>query len=170
MLYVVEMDLPDRSREAEWHLWYASHIRKLLTVPGYNGAQRFRALAPSSSPFLAIHDVSGGDVFESAEYKTVGGPQGTGQWRERMTNWHRNLYQGCDAMPTVGPGETLVLFDAQEGVAASVAGRVTWLESVGLDRSIETRGFVVLAAKEETDALADTPHAHLYTPISEKIV
>ncbi len=102
MLYMVEMDLPDRSREVAWHAWYVSHIRKLLTVTGYNGAQRFRALAASASPFLAIHDVDDAGVFDSAEYHAVGGPTGTGQWQALMTNWHRNLFTGCDAMPAVG--------------------------------------------------------------------
>jgi hypothetical protein len=169
MLYVVEMDLPDRSQEVPWHRWYVSHIRKLLTVPGYNGAQRFRALAPSASPFLAIHDVAGADVFESTEYRAVGGPQGTGQWRELMTNWHRNLYAGRECMPTVGADEVLVLLDASEGIAASLAERVTWLESVGLDRSIERRGFVVLTGQQARVHVGDAEHLHLYKPISGKI-
>jgi len=169
VLYVVEMELPDRSQEAAWHQWYGSHIRKLLAVPGYLGAQRFRALGPTLSPFLAIHDVSGAEVFQSAEYRAVGGPKGTGQWRDRMTNWHRNLYQGCERMPAVGGDETLALCDERGGLRGPLADRVTWLDSVGLDRSIERRGFVVLTAQDESTSLDALSLAHLYTPISEKI-
>ena len=59
MLYMVEMELPDRSREAQWHDWYVAHIRKLLTLDGYFASQRFEALTPRAAPFLAIHDVVG---------------------------------------------------------------------------------------------------------------
>ena len=65
MLYMVEMELPDRSRLADWHAWYNAHIGKLLTVDGYDGGQRFEAVGPAESPFLAIHDVSGPELFTS---------------------------------------------------------------------------------------------------------
>ena len=85
MLYMVEMDLPDRSQIADWHAWYAGHIATLLSVEGYYGAQRFEATTSAQSPFLAIHDVSGPELFTSVAYTSVGGPAGTGAWRARMT-------------------------------------------------------------------------------------
>src|SRR5689334_21967370 len=58
MLYMVEMDFRNPAREADWHIWYLQHIAKLIrTVPGFRASQRFRAITPSASPWLAMHDV-----------------------------------------------------------------------------------------------------------------
>jgi len=75
MLYMVEMDLPDRSREVDWHAWYRTHIGKLLTVDGYHGGQRFESLTPTPSPFLALHDVDDLAVFESDHARNFDGPE-----------------------------------------------------------------------------------------------
>src|SRR5262249_26990178 len=111
MIYMVEMALDDRAREAEWHAWYLSHIRKLLAVPGFNASQRFAALHDTPSPFLALHEVASAALFESREYRAVGGPSGTGEWQHRMSNWHRNLYEGLEATPEVAPHEFLLVVD-----------------------------------------------------------
>lgn len=169
MLYMVEMDLPDRSRETQWHAWYESHIRKLLSVDGYHGAQRFEALAACASPFLAIHDVDDANVFDSPGYHAVGGPAGTGEWRVLMTNWHRNLFAGVERMPRVGNDERLVLVDGGAVLSARLQACVTWLDNAGLDRSIERRGLTVLPADEAETGFAQTHGVMLYRPISDKI-
>ena len=50
MLYMVEMEMPDRARLAAWHDWYLNHIKKLLTVDGYHASQRFEAVTPVVDP------------------------------------------------------------------------------------------------------------------------
>ena len=65
MIYMVEMDFPHPERLPEWHAWYMAHIRVLLTVPGFRASQRFEAITPTPSPYLALHEVaSAGDVRE----------------------------------------------------------------------------------------------------------
>ena len=168
MLYMVEMDLPDRSRLAEWHAWYNAHIGKLLTADGYNGGQRFEALTATASPFLAIHDVSGPELFTSNGYTSVGGPAGTGEWRTLMSNWHRNLYDGMAAMPAVADGRVLALSADGAAIPAAYAGRVQWVENVGLDGSIPRRGVLVLDAGDDGAALKGVAGVTLYCPISPK--
>lgn len=168
MLYMVEMELPDRTREAEWHDWYIAHIRKLLTLDGYFASQRFEALTPRAAPFLAIHDVVGPELFDGTGYRTVGGPSGTGEWRDVMTNWSRNLFEGCAAMPEVAPDETLVIVDDAARIPAAVTDRVTWLSNVGLDRNIPTRGFFTLAPGEDAGARR-AAGVDLFKPLTGKL-
>ncbi len=139
MLYMVEMELPDRSRLSEWHDWYTAHIHKLLTADGYDGVQRFEAIGSSDSPFLAIHDVVGPELFTSAGYKAVGGPSGTGEWQKLITNWHRNLFTGMDTMPALADGQRLALLADGAAVPDGFAGRVTWVKNAGLDGTIPRR-------------------------------
>jgi hypothetical protein len=74
MIYMVEMDMNLGDREAEWHDWYIAHIKVLLTVPGFRASQRFKSLLPAPAPYLALHHVDSGAVFESPEYRAKGGP------------------------------------------------------------------------------------------------
>ena len=168
MLYMVEMELPDRSQLDEWHAWYESHIGRLLTVDGYHGAQRFEALAPCESPFLAIHDVDGPAVFESAAYRSVGGPKGTGIWRARMTNWHRNLFEGCIRMPAVAADELLALIAPDASAITSQALDVTWLDNAGLDGSIARRGVAIVKAGNDSGGLGTQDGIAWFRPISKK--
>ena len=168
MLYMVEMELPDRSRVAEWHDWYTAHIRNLLTLDGYHASQRFEAITSRSAPFLAIHDVIGPQLFEGSGYRTVGGPSNTNEWRDLMTNWSRNLFDGCDAMPTVAKHETLAIIDDAAKLPAAYQPRATLLNCVGLDRNIPHRSFIVLAAGEDDSALRASG-TELFAPLTEKM-
>src|SRR6476661_4432756 len=104
MLYMVEMDFRNPAREADWHVWYLGHVAKLIrNVPGFRASQRFRAITPTPSPWLAMHDVVSGAVFDSAEYRANGGPVSTGQWQTEHANWYRNLFAGIDNTPEVTP-------------------------------------------------------------------
>ena len=103
MIYMVEMDFPHPERLQEWHAWYLAHIRVLLSVPGFRASQRFQAILPTAAPYLALHEVSGPEMFESAAYRDRGGPGSTGEWRELQTNWRRNLLDGVDETRTCSP-------------------------------------------------------------------
>lgn len=168
MLYMVEMELPDRSRVADWHDWYENHIRKLLTLEGYHASQRFEAVGARSAPFLAVHDVVGPELFEGDGYRGVGGPSGTGAWRALMTNWSRNLFSGCDALPEVAMDARLALVDDAAKLPGAVRDGFTWLTCVGLDRSVPERGFQILPAGADDAPLRDAG-ADLFKPITGKM-
>jgi hypothetical protein len=170
MIYAVEMDFRNPAREADWHAWYLEHVTRLIRdVPGFRATQRFRALTATPSPWLALHDVASPGVFESAAYKASGGPASTGEWKNEHTNWHRNLYAGVDATPAVAPDGHLILAESDAKVPPALAGPITWLDGVGLDRSKPRRGIAVLAA----GALGAHHFGHagltIYRPITPRI-
>lgn len=165
---MVEMDLPDRSREAAWHQWYTSHIGKLLTVEGFHASQRFQSRTPTPSPFLAIHDVEDPEVFKSASYKAVGGPSGTGEWQPLMTNWYRNLFDGIDRLPEVKTDQILVVLNEGAVAPADLEDKVTWLSIAGLDRSAEHRGLLVLDTDIDATVFAEIEGARIFAPITRK--
>ena len=170
MLYMVEMDFRHPERLAEWHDWYLAHIRVLLTVPGFRASQRFQAIVDNPSPYLALHEVASGALFESAAYRSRGGPASTGEWRDLQSNWHRNLLDGIDETPEV-PADACVLLlrNARDAVLPEPAN-VAWLRGIGLDRTVDECGLAVIADPAPFEGLARRdPRVRLYRPLGEKI-
>jgi hypothetical protein len=170
MIYMVEMDFPHPELLEEWHAWYLAHIRVLLTVPGFRASQRFQAITPTSSPYLALHEVASPALFESAEYRARGGPASTGKWRDLHTNWRRNLLDGIDATQEVPTGKFLaVLRDARDS-GLPVDGPIVWLRGVGLDGTEDECGIAVIAEPAPLIEIAQRDErVGVYRPISEKI-
>lgn len=172
MIYMVEMGFPHPERIAEWHDWYLRHIELLLTVPGFRASQRFEAIVDNPSPYLALHEVSGPELFTSEAYRNRGGPASAsvGHWSELQTNWHRNLLDGLDETPEV-PADAFVLLlrDARE-IAVPSGIAVHWLRSVGLDQSIRECGLAVLRDPAPVlDLARRDDRVRLFRPITEKI-
>lgn len=132
-LYMVEMDLSDRSRLAAWSEWYSGHLRKLLSVPGFLSAQRFQSEVPEPSPFLAIYELESLAVLDSPAYKSRGGPTSPGDWTAVMVNWRRNLFDGPARYSPVPDGGRLSILDDPGDVSFPC-----W-PAVGLDRSVSAR-------------------------------
>jgi hypothetical protein len=170
MIYMVEMDFPHPEREAEWHAWYLAHIRVLLTVPGFRASQRFKAVAATPSPYLALHEVASAGLFDSDAYRSRGGPASVGEWRALQTNWHRNLLEGLEETPEVpADAHLLVLRDARDAALAQGIA-VNWLRGTGLDHTIGDCGLAVVGDPAPLIGLAHhDPRICLYRPISEKI-
>jgi hypothetical protein len=166
MIYMVEMALIDVARRAEWDDWYLSHMKKLISIPGIKATQRFESLSPHLSPFIALHQVTGPDVFNSATYRAKAGPGGTGEWRERMNNWHRNLLSGIDQTPDVPMEGALVV--VEEG--GDVPIPVRWMDSVGLDRSVRRRGLAVVASRVEAETLIGRPGVRVCKPLTRRLI
>jgi hypothetical protein len=170
MIYMVEMDFRNPAREADWHAWYLDHVTRLIrNVPGFRATQRFRAIGATASPWLALHDVASPAVFESAEYRANGGPASTGEWQKEHTNWHRNLYAGIDATPDVAPDAHLLLAEGVTSLPAPLTSALTWLHSVGLDRTAERRGIAVLPPGRLTAAHFGHAGLRIYKPITPRI-
>ena len=166
---MVEMGFPHPERLAEWHEWYLAHIRVLLTVPGFRASQRFEAMVDNPSPYLALHEVSGPGLFESAAYRDRGGPASVGDWRALQTNWHRNLLDGLDQTPDVPADRHVLLLRDVRDIDVPPAN-VTWLRGIGLDRTIAECGLGVIDDPAPFEALARRDdRVRLYRPISEKI-
>jgi len=170
MIYMVEMDMKLGDREAEWHDWYLAHIKVLLTVPGFRASQRFKSLLPAPAPYLALHQVDSGAIFDSAEYRARGGPASTGEWRALHLNWRRNLLDGIGETPEVPANATLLRLENARDIALPAGISVAWTKVAGLDRDAIEFG---LAVPDDPAALLDLARGdermRLYSPISEKI-
>ncbi len=58
--------------EAEYHDWYDhEHGPARLTVPGLTAACRYQALDDQAPRWLALYELAGTEVLESAEYQAV---------------------------------------------------------------------------------------------------
>lgn len=170
MIYMVEMEFRDTAREHDWHTWYLAHTTKLVrTVPGFRATQRFRAITETASPWLALHEVAGPEVFDSGEYKANGGPASTGIWQAAHSNWYRNLFAGLEHTPDVAMDAHLLLAEGSPAVPQPHAGMLTWLDSAGLDRTAQRRGLAVLAHGRLSAALFDIPGVRLFKPITPRI-
>ena len=165
MIYMVEMALIDLARREEWDAWYLSHMKKLISIPGIQATQRFESLTPHASPFVALHQVTGPEVFASGAYRANAGPGGTGEWRERMNNWHRNVLSGLDETPDVPVDGALIV--VEEGASAPIP--VTWLRSVGLDHSVQRRGLASVATRVEAEALIALPGVRVCKPLTPRL-
>lgn len=171
MLYFVELDMAERALESEWHAWYADHLQRILRVPGFLGAQRFRAQHPTESPFVAIYSITNAGVLASDPYRTRFGPDSAGIWKGRMTNWRRNLLEGVGEFPEVSPQGWLAVFDRRSSAAPPLGTSYTPLQPVGLDQSILERGLLIGAAGEPPPSprAQDTWSLRIFQPLTPKI-
>lgn len=169
MIYMVEMDLIDRSRREAWDAWYLAHTKMLLGMPGFHATQRFECLHDAPAPFAALHHVDGPDFFESEPYRNQAGPAGTGEWRTRHANWSRNLFSGVDSTPSVplGGGLLIIEEDGADNVPDGVD--VTWMTSTALDMDVERRGLAVAEDIETFRPLVGAAGIRVMTPLIPRL-
>src|SRR5262245_40070658 len=163
MIYMVEMALLETSRRAEWDAWYVAHQHRLLSIPGFRASQRFEAIHPAESPFVALHEVDAPEIFTSPTYRAKAGPSNTGEWQAKMGHWHRNLF-AVDRTPDVPMEARLVVVEED----AAVAAPVQWMEAVGLDRSVRRRGLAIMSPAT-ADGLVGTAGVRVLKPIGARL-
>jgi len=168
MIYMVEMALLDTARRAEWDAWYVTHQHRLLSIPGFRASQRFEALHAAESPFVALHEVDGPEIFTGPSYSTKAGPSNTGEWQAKMGNWHRNLFDGLDHTPDVSMDARLLVVEADGGSALPDRVSISWMKAVGLDRSVQRRGLVVVPSAT-ADGLVGTRGVRVLRPIGPRL-
>jgi len=168
MVYMVEMALLDTERRAEWEAWYIAHQKKLLSIPGIHASQRFEALHKTDSPFVALHEVDSPDIFAGAPYRAQAGPTNTGEWQAKMSNWHRNVFDGLAQTPDVSTDSRLLVVEAHGGAALPGGVKVTWMTAVGLDRSVPRRGLAVVEAAA-AHRFVGTPGVRVMKPLGPRL-
>ncbi len=170
MIYMVEMDFRDAAREHDWHTWYLAHTTQLVrNVPGFTATQRFRAITPTVSPWLALHEVTGPELFESKEYKANGGPASTGEWKDRHTNWYRNVFSGWNQTPDVLFDQHLLVAEGNAKLPDAMAKALTWGTSAGLDKTAEKRGLLILKPGELKASMFAIDGLRIFKPITPRI-
>ena len=170
MIYMVEMEFRDAGREHDWHTWYLAHTTQLVrNVPGFTATQRFRCLTETQSPWLAMHEVAGPHVFESKEYKANGGPASTGEWKDRHSNWYRNLFDGVTNTPDVALDHHLLMVEGDAQPIPAFNGVLTHLTSAGLDKTVARRSIAVLPPGKLVAQLFGRPNVRIFKPITPRI-
>ena len=144
-------------------------MRLLITIPGIHASQRFECLHDDPSPFVALHEIAGPEVFESDEYKAQAGPSGTGEWRSRMNSWRRNVFAGLDHTPEVP--KTGLLLVIEDGIDSGWPDGVTpvWLMATGLDRSAQRRALAVCHDSERGRTAMDWPGIRVLKPLTPRL-
>lgn len=166
MIFTSQSGITDAGRLAEWGEWYLGHLAAMAAVPGIGSAQRFWTDDPGHPPNLAMYSIASPAVFESEIYLRT---RGMGPWVPLIDRryYRRNLFDGLEVAPEVAPDQVLVV--AERDAPAPADPRVTWLRTVGLDRTTRFRGIAVLRepdARALAGALGE-PVA-LYRPISRR--
>ena len=172
MMFMVEMALAESEmhRRAEWEAWYLSHQKMLLTIPGFRASQRFEAMEPCDSPFVALHEVVGPELFTSEPYRAKAGPGGTGEWQHKMPNWYRNLFTGVEHTPDVRMDQWLAV--VEEGVPATRCEGMLdlhWMESIGLDGNVKRRAIAVIDMGFIANAFATAEGTRVCRPLMPRI-
>lgn len=147
MIYTVEEALKPGHTDEVWDVWTAEMkpVSKILSVPGFNTAQRFKGLGLDPAPSLALYSIDSADVMTSKRYfDNGGGKLGSPRWHEHLSFWHRNLFEGLDAAPEVPDEARLLVIDSEKPDVTLEALSITWLKNVGLDRTTPYRGLVIV--------------------------
>ena len=97
MIYMVDHVFANPQTEPAWHEWYSGYLHKLMSVPGFGSAQRFKAIDETPHRFLAMYSVVSADVYQSEGYKGIGGGGSQSvRFHGDYHLWTRNLFEGAD--------------------------------------------------------------------------
>lgn len=181
MLYSVEIYFSDPSREAEWHAWYETYLRQLVSLPGLSTAQRFRSVGPPAQPwtYLALYSLASLDVFASEAYHRMGGGGNASVRFHGAIRRRRNAYTGLDRLPAVTEAGRILLSDetwsgeeladclgvSLHAVARQQAG------ATQLDGTPSQRTIAVIAADTANRLLPQMPSGLVvYAPLTPRYV
>jgi len=118
MIYTVELNFNDATREDEWNAWYETYLARLVSLPGLLTAQRFRAIDPGAQrwEYLALYSIASLAVFESEAYRGIGGGGNASIRFKTAIRRRRNVYTGIERVPEVtNAGRVLLCEDAPYG-------------------------------------------------------
>ncbi len=188
MIYMVDHVYDDAATEPAWHDWYAGYLQKLVSVPGIDTAQRFRAVDCSPPRYLAMYSVASADIYESDAYRNMGGGGSqSARFHHAYRLWTRNLFEGASRAPIVREGQRVLVFDREHRAErdavlrpqdhpscasrphVQTASRATWLEAVGLHMTTRYRAFLVLDAGEAASTTS-VAGSYLYEPFTHVVL
>lgn len=158
--YMVEMHYPlDEDRE-RFNAFYHKHITMLLTIDGFQSAQRYECTHAAQSPFLAVYRLRDAAVMTSPGYTSKAGRDSVDPaFKAKMTNWHRNLVTGDIADMDVAEGGWLTLIDRQTRDSPPLPAGFTPLTVIGLDATIAERGVRIVRSGGQSGGQSGAPPA-----------
>ena len=139
--YMVEMHYPPTEDRVRFDKFYNKHISMLLTIDGFQSAQRYETTHEARAPFMAVYRLRGPEVMTSRNYTSKAGPTSVDpDFKAKMTNWDRNLVTGDIETMDVPDDGWMVLIDRLTLDSAPLPDDFTPLEIIGLDSTIAERG------------------------------
>jgi hypothetical protein len=166
---MVDHIFSDAAMEPAWHEHYAGYLLKLLGVPGLTTAQRFKAVDASPPRFLAMYSVSSPAIYDSPEYKAMGGGGSqSARFHGAYQMWTRNLCEGAEFAPEVKPDELVFTLDCDapdEELSGLFPGKLVWLHSVGLHITTQYRALVILD-RESAAKARSVGRGFIYAPFT----
>lgn len=172
MIYMVDHVFANPQTEPAWHEWYAGYLHKLMGVPGFGSAQRFKAIDETPPRFLAMYAVESAAVYDSPAYKNMGGGGSqSARFHGDYHLWTRNLFDGADQVPMVTEGQCVYAVDSDSpNRKLPFPQTPLWLKSVGLHRTTPYRAIVVLDVAGLDDAKSAVhSEGHFYAPITARL-
>ena len=116
-LYLVRMDVAHDHEATFNNVYDREHVPNLRAVPGVRRASRYRQPSPTEPRYLAVYEMDGAGVVDSAAWKAAGE---AGQWpgkiRPHTMNRHRTLYEwvgGSAALTGKTPYVFWVMMDVE---------------------------------------------------------
>lgn len=176
MIYTVELNFSDPVRELEWNEWYETYLQQLVSLPGLNTAQRFRAVRPEAErwAYLAVYSLDSLDVYSSEAYRRIGGGgNASARFRDAIRR-RRNVYAGIDRFPEVTHdgrvlfSEDLARIDLKDVLPypLQAAAERQQAGATELDGQPERR--LIAVAGADTIAGQDTRPLAVYAPITRR--
>lgn len=174
MIYMVECALGDVQTEDDWNRWYADMKppARLLSVPGFGSAQRFRGIGARRQHYLAVYTVASAQVLGSPAYRGIGGGNFlTDRWKPLIRMWQRNLFESDNEAPSVPAGAALLVVDAARPGLELPGCAIAWMRCVGLDRTTPFRGLAVVGRElAETLTATGAPAIGAFLPRTDRLV
>lgn len=157
MIYMVDIELkPDAG--IDWREWQSEMkpAETLLTVPGFQTAQRFQGARSEPLAYCALYTVDSAEIMTSGTYRSVGGGGTHGSWKPLVSTWHRDLFDGLDRAPKVPDDSVLLVLDRANQEAPAGLEGVMWTKAAGLDRSTPYRGFAIVKKTDGNRWISDS--------------
>jgi hypothetical protein len=94
-IYAVRCNFTEPTLEDEFNDWYINeHSDKLLALPGFRAATRYRAVGLDDSVrYLTIWTLDRPDALESAEYRAARGGTWPQRYEAHIADWSRTVYE-----------------------------------------------------------------------------
>ena len=86
----------------------------------------------------------------------------------KMNNWSRNLFQGLETTPNISFNEYLIIIEEACDLTSVNNLEIVWLESVGLDRDIDKRGFGCVNSTTDIKQLLEMPSVRVLKPLNKR--
>lgn len=168
---MVEIEFTSAEHESEWNAWYSPHLGTLLTVPGFETAQRLHEVSGKSPGYLAVYTVTSPEVYDSAAYASIGGGgAASARWHEYIRR-NRNLLSGLYRVPEVTEDARLVVCDESTCLPDAPDLLFAHLTPVALDRSVKERFLAVCPAGRVRElGLAVAEGVRVYQPLSPRLL